>query len=97
MLKIENLNVKYGKIQVIWDLSMSIGNNEAVGIFGPNGAGKTTLINTVIGFLKPESGKIIFEDNSLIGLKTHENSKTGHFCGTTRKRTLPIHDGRREV
>ena len=49
MLKIENLNVKYGKIQVIWDLSMSIGNNEAVGIFGPNGAGKTTLINTVIG------------------------------------------------
>jgi len=77
MLKIENLNVKYGKIQVIWDLSMSIGNNEAVGIFGPNGAGKTTLINTVIGFLKPESGKIIFEDNSLIGLKTHEIARRG--------------------
>ena len=72
MLKIEHLNVKYGKIQVVWDLLMSIGNNEAVGIFGPNGAGKTTLINTILGFLKPESGNITFENSSLLNLKTHE-------------------------
>jgi len=77
MLKIEHLNVKYGKIQVVWDLSMSIGNNEAVGIFGPNGAGKTTLINTILGFLKPESGNITFENSSLLNLKTHEIVRMG--------------------
>lgn len=38
MLEVKNLSVAYGRIQVIWDLSLSIGNNEAVGIFGPNGA-----------------------------------------------------------
>jgi branched-chain amino acid transport system ATP-binding protein len=52
MLEIKNLDLKYGRIQVIWDLTMSIYNNEAVGIFGPNGAGKTTLISSIVGLIK---------------------------------------------
>jgi len=77
MLEIKNLNLKYGRIQVIWDLTMSIYNNEAVGIFGPNGAGKTTLISSIIGLIKPEKGDLIFEGNSLIGFKTHEIIRKG--------------------
>ena len=77
MLEIRNLNVKYGKIQVIWDLSMDIKSGEAVALFGPNGAGKTTLINAIIGLVKPESGKIIFENKSLVGLETHKIVRTG--------------------
>ena len=77
MLEIRNLNVKYGKIQVIWELSIDIKNGEAVGLFGPNGAGKTTLINAIIGLVKPESGKIIFENKSLVGLETHKIVRTG--------------------
>ncbi|ABX31244.1 ABC transporter related [Petrotoga mobilis SJ95] len=77
MLEIKNLNLKYGRIQVIWDLTMSIYNNEAVGIFGPNGAGKTTLISSIVGLIKPETGELIFEGNSLIGFKTHEIIRKG--------------------
>ncbi|MDY6895150.1 MAG: ATP-binding cassette domain-containing protein, partial [Thermotogota bacterium] len=77
MLEIKNLDLKYGRIQVIWDLTMSIYNNEAVGIFGPNGAGKTTLISSIVGLIKPEKGELIFEGNSLIGFKTHEIIRKG--------------------
>jgi len=77
MLEIKNLDLKYGRIQVIWDLTMSIYNNEAVGIFGPNGAGKTTLISSIVGLIKPETGELIFEGNSLIGFKTHEIIRKG--------------------
>jgi len=77
MLEVRNLNVKYGKIQVIWDLSFEIKLGEVVGFFGPNGAGKTTLINAIIGLVKPESGQIVFENKSLIGLETHKIIRTG--------------------
>jgi len=49
MLEVKNLNVFYGKLQILWDLSMQVGD-ESVGLFGPNGAGKTTLINTILGW-----------------------------------------------
>lgn len=45
MLEVKNLNVSYGRIQVIKDFTFSVGD-EAIGFFGPNGAGKTTLINS---------------------------------------------------
>ena len=77
MLEVRNLNVKYGKIQAIWDLSFEIKLGEVVGFFGPNGAGKTTLINAIIGLVKPESGQIVFENKSLIGLETHKIIRTG--------------------
>jgi len=76
MLEVRNLNVKYGKIQAIWDLSFKIKLGEVVGFFGPNGAGKTTLINAIIGLVKPESGQIVFENKSLIGLETHKIIRT---------------------
>jgi len=62
MLDINNLEVSYGKIQVIWDLSMKIKDNEAVGIFGPNGAGKSTLIKAIIGLASNKKGSIKFND-----------------------------------
>jgi len=58
-------------------MNLNIKAGESYGFLGPNGAGKTTIINTILGFLKPESGRITFEDNSLIGLKTHEIARRG--------------------
>lgn len=77
MLEVRNLDVAYGKIQVIWDLSMQIGNNEVVGIFGPNGAGKTTLINAIVGIVKAKGGQISFDGRPLVGLDTHTIARNG--------------------
>ncbi|MBC7123137.1 MAG: ABC transporter ATP-binding protein [Pseudothermotoga sp.] len=77
MLRIDGLNAAYGRIKVLWDLSLSVGSGEAVGLFGPNGAGKTTLVNCVIGFLKPISGKVLFQDKDITGMEPHEIVKLG--------------------
>jgi branched-chain amino acid transport system ATP-binding protein len=71
MFIVKGINIFYGKLHIIWDLSMQIGD-ESVGLFGPNGAGKTTLINAILGLVKPTSGEITFEGDTLISLKTHE-------------------------
>ena len=76
MLEVKNLNVFYGKLQILWDLSMQAGD-ESVGLFGPNGAGKTTLINTIIGLVRPVSGEITLEGESLVKMETDKIIKMG--------------------
>jgi len=76
MLEVKNLNVFYGKLQILWDLSVQIGN-ESVGLFGPNGAGKTTLINTILGLVKPASGEIRLDGESLVKMETDKIIKLG--------------------
>jgi len=58
ILRVENLKVKMGNRYVLWDVNISVGEGEKLFIVGPNGAGKTTLIETIMGFIKPESGNI---------------------------------------
>lgn len=62
MLRIENLQVVYGKVQALWGVSLSIDAGQIVALVGANGAGKTSLLKTISGLLKPASGSIIFED-----------------------------------
>ncbi len=76
MLKIENLNCYYGKLHVLRDVSLEVGN-EAVALLGPNGAGKTTLINAILGLMKPAGGSITLDGEEITGLKTHEVSRRG--------------------
>ncbi|MCD6238814.1 MAG: ABC transporter ATP-binding protein [Thermotogae bacterium] len=76
MLKIKNLNIYYGKIHVLWNFSLVV-DSKAVGLFGPNGAGKTTLINAITGLVKPKSGQIIFNGESITNLKTYQIIRKG--------------------
>jgi branched-chain amino acid transport system ATP-binding protein len=62
MLRIENLQVVYGKVQALWGVSLSIDAGQIVALVGANGAGKTSLLKTISGLLKPASGSIIFQD-----------------------------------
>jgi branched-chain amino acid transport system ATP-binding protein len=60
MLEISGINVFYGDLQALWDVSLNIQEGEIVVLVGPNGAGKSTLIKTISGLLKPASGTIKF-------------------------------------
>ena len=77
MLEVKNLDVAYGRIQVIWNLSLNIGNNEVVGVFGPNGAGKSTLINAIVGVVKAKSGEITFDGVPIHNQETHTIARGG--------------------
>ena len=76
MLAIKNIDIFYGKLHILWDLSLEVGR-ESVGLFGPNGAGKTTLINAVLGLVKPVKGGIEFDGSSLLPLETYERIRRG--------------------
>jgi branched-chain amino acid transport system ATP-binding protein len=67
---VKDINIFYGKLHILWDLSLQIGD-ESVGLFGPNGAGKTTLINAILGLVKPTSGEITFDGETMLPLQTH--------------------------
>lgn len=61
MLDIRHLNVFYGDVQVIWDVSFSVGRGEVVALIGANGAGKSTILKTISGLIQPAGGEILFE------------------------------------
>ncbi|MCA0401958.1 MAG: ABC transporter ATP-binding protein [Proteobacteria bacterium] len=71
MLKIENLNVAYGAIQALRGISLEVGRGEVVTLIGGNGAGKSTLIRTIAGLVHPQSGEVIFEGQSIAGMRPH--------------------------
>jgi len=76
MLAVKNINIFYGKLHILWDLSLEVGR-ESVGLFGPNGAGKTTLINAILGLVKPVSGEIQFDGGCLLSLETYQRIRRG--------------------
>ena len=61
MLKVDHLSASYGKISVVWDVSMRIAENETVALVGANAAGKTTILNTVSGLVSIFSGTLEFQ------------------------------------
>jgi branched-chain amino acid transport system ATP-binding protein len=61
MLAIEKLQVAYGKVQALWDVTLGVPDGEIVALVGANGAGKTTLLKTVSGLLRRQSGSITFD------------------------------------
>ena len=67
LLKVANIDVFYGDVQVIFNLSLNIREGEVVSIIGGNGAGKSTLLKTISGLMAPASGSILFADRPIHG------------------------------
>lgn len=61
MLEIKNIDVFYGDVKVIWDVSFEVNKGEIVALIGANGAGKSTILKTISGILRPRKGEILFE------------------------------------
>ena len=70
-------NLRFGGVIAVDDLSFSLEKGEYLGIIGPNGAGKTTLLNCISGVLRPTSGSIVLDSQSLIGRRPHRIAALG--------------------
>ncbi|MDR3604899.1 MAG: ABC transporter ATP-binding protein [Desulfomonilaceae bacterium] len=72
MLKVEGLNVSYGDLQVLWDVSFEVKEGEIVVLLGANGAGKSTTLKTVSSLVKPTVGSVEFLGVRLDRIPSHE-------------------------
>jgi branched-chain amino acid transport system ATP-binding protein len=77
LLEVRNIEVGYGKIRVLWGVSLDIGVHEKVALIGPNGAGKSTLIKAIMGILKPSAGNIYFNKQDITGTDTYRIARLG--------------------
>jgi branched-chain amino acid transport system ATP-binding protein len=89
MLRVQNLEVKYGDYQALWGVSLEVREGEVVCLLGPNGAGKSTLISAVSGLVRPADGDISFCGERLNGLPTHEIVTRGLSHVLEQRRLFP--------
>ena len=77
LLEVKNVVSGYGRTDVLHGVSISVARDEIVTIIGPNGAGKSTLFKTIMGYLIPRSGKVIFSEEDLTQLKPNHKVEKG--------------------
>ncbi len=77
MLKVENIDMSYGDLQVLWDVSFEIREGEIIVLVGANGAGKSSIIKTISGLQKVSRGKITFLGEDITNEKPEEILKKG--------------------
>ncbi|MEL6793644.1 MAG: ATP-binding cassette domain-containing protein, partial [Pseudomonadota bacterium] len=77
ILEVQNVNKRFGGLQALRDVNLNVEESTVHAIIGPNGAGKSTLLNCFVGRLIPDTGSVMFDGTSLIGLKPHEINQTG--------------------
>jgi branched-chain amino acid transport system ATP-binding protein len=86
MLKTELLNVFYGEVQVLIDISIEVHPGDLVSVIGSNGAGKTSLLRSISGLLRPRTGRIFFQGDSI------EVEPTDSIC---RRGIIHVPEGRK--
>ena len=77
MLKINNLNVSYGGIKALQNVSLEVPEGKIVTLIGANGAGKSTLLKSIAGIVSPETGEISFLGNNIVGNKVYKTVSEG--------------------
>jgi len=77
ILEVKGINKRFGGLQALGDVNLSVAENTVHAIIGPNGAGKSTLLNVLVGKLIPDSGSVMFDGSSVLGRKPHEINQMG--------------------
>ena len=77
LLEVERVNSYYGDSHILFDVSLRVERNEVVGLLGRNGAGKSTTLKSLIGVVRPRSGRIVFEGVPTHGLAPHAIAALG--------------------
>lgn len=89
LLDIRDLTVRYGEIEAVRGISFSVEAGEVVTLLGSNGAGKSTTLKTISGLVKPAGGDVLFEGQSLLGLKPEEIVRRGVAHVPEGRRVFP--------
>lgn len=89
MLEIKDLNVSYGGIKAVKDISFVVPKGEVVTLIGANGAGKSSTLRSIVGLVKLESGSILFEGSELAGLSTDQIVSRGITLVPEGRRVFP--------
>jgi len=89
MLEVKNIQVAYGKIIAVKDVSVTVEKGEIVTLIGSNGAGKSTTLRTISGLIKPKSGEILFNGQRIDGVPGHEIVGMGICHSPEGRRIFP--------
>jgi branched-chain amino acid transport system ATP-binding protein len=77
ILKVEDINKSFGGLLAVNRVSFHLQRGELLGIIGPNGSGKTTLVNLITGFVKPDSGRVLFRGSDITGKAPYRIAELG--------------------
>ena len=76
-LELRNVDLRFGGLQVLNEVSLEVREGEILAVIGPNGAGKTSLLNCITGFYRPQRGEIFFQGRDITRLATHKIARLG--------------------
>jgi branched-chain amino acid transport system ATP-binding protein len=77
LLEIDSVSVRFGGVQALSDVSLTLNRGEILGLIGPNGAGKTTLFNCITGVVRPNVGRIRYDGRDIALLKPYQRARLG--------------------
>jgi len=77
ILEVKGVNKRFGGLQALGDVNLSVKENSVHAIIGPNGAGKSTLLNVLVGKLIPDTGSVMFDGQSVLGRAPYEINQMG--------------------
>ncbi|WGI22661.1 ABC transporter ATP-binding protein [Amylibacter sp. IMCC11727] len=77
ILEVQNVNKSFGGLKALQNVNLSVEEGTIHAIIGPNGAGKSTLLNCFVGKLVPDTGSVMFDGQSLLGIKPHQINQIG--------------------
>lgn len=77
ILEVKNVGKRFGGLQALGDVNLSVAENAVHAIIGPNGAGKSTLLNVLVGKLIPDTGSVMFDGQSVLGRQPYEINQMG--------------------
>jgi branched-chain amino acid transport system ATP-binding protein len=89
VLELARVSAAYGAFQALFDIDMAVSAGEAVAVIGPNGAGKTTLMRVISGLIRPRSGSITFDGQTIGGKRAHQVVSTGIAHVPENRRLFP--------
>jgi|TARA_B100001123_G_scaffold5868_1_gene7483 branched-chain amino acid transport system ATP-binding protein len=91
VLSAQNIVAGYvDEINILQDVSVEVQKQQITSVIGPNGSGKSTLMRVICGFLKPKSGRVLWDDNDLTGRPSHTMAGLG-ICYLPQERTVYPH------
>ena len=89
ILEVQDIHTYYGDAYVLQGLSLKLEKGQILGLLGRNGVGKTTLVNSIVGFIPPRRGKVVFKDEDITHKSSFETVRTGMGLVPQGRRVFP--------